>query len=165
MAEHRLNFSMTLPLPRPQVFAFYCDASNLGRITPPELNFEILTPLPIVVTAGTLIDYRLQLFGVPFRWTTEIREWHPPDSFVDAQRKGPYRSWVHRHTFADTPEGGTRIDDEVRYRLPLLPVGEAAYPLVQHELERIFAYRQQAVRAILLAGTQPSSQSRADPSR
>ena len=150
MPEHLLTFSMTLPLPREQVFAFYCDAANLGRITPPELDFELLTPLPIVMARGTLIDYRLQLFGVLFRWTTEIGEWSPPDGFVDRQKAGPYRSWVHRHTFSVTADGGTLIADEVRFRLPLLPIGEAAYPLVRPELERIFAYRQQAIREILL---------------
>jgi len=151
MIEHKLNFSMTLPLPRPQVFAFYCDASNLGRITPPELDFQILSPLPLVMAAGALIEYRLQLFNVPFHWVTEIREWHPPDSFVDAQKKGPYRQWIHRHSFRDAADGGTIIDDEVRFVLPLLPIGEAAYPLVKPELDRIFAYRQAAIRRILLA--------------
>lgn len=150
MPEHLLTFAMTLPLPRKEVFAFYCDASNLGRITPPELDFQLLTPLPIAMRQGALIDYRLQLFGVPFRWTTEIGEWSPPDGFVDRQKAGPYRSWVHRHTFSDTAEGGTLIADEVRYRLPLLPIGEAALPLVRAELERIFAYRQKAIREILL---------------
>jgi ligand-binding SRPBCC domain-containing protein len=99
---------------------------------------------------GTLIEYRLQLFGVPFHWVTEIREWIPPSTFVDAQKKGPYRQWVHRHTFRDSPDGGTIIEDEVRYQLPLLPVGEAAFPMVSKELERIFAYRQEAIRDLLV---------------
>lgn len=150
MPEHTLNFSLTLPLPRAQVFAFYADAANLGRITPPELNFKILTPLPIAMHPGTLIEYRLKLFDVPFHWVTEIREWNPPDGFVDAQKKGPYRQWLHRHIFRDSPDGGTVIDDEVRYQLPLIPIGEAAFPLVQKELERIFAYRQEAIRALLM---------------
>jgi len=150
MAEHILNFSMTLPLPRDEVFAFHADAANLGRITPPELDFTILTPLPISMHKGTLIEYRLQLFSVPFHWITEIREWNPPDGFVDAQKKGPYREWVHRHIFRDSPDGGTIIDDEVRYRLPLLPVGEAAFPLVAKELERIFTFRQAAIRKLLV---------------
>lgn len=154
MAEHTLNFSMNLPLPRAEVFAFHADAANLGRITPPELDFTILTPLPIVIHKGTLIEYRLQLFGVPFQWISEIREWNPPDGFVDVQKKGPYREWIHRHTFRDSPDGGTIIDDEVRYRLPRLPIGEAAFPLVAMELERIFTFRQEAIRKLLVPTSQ-----------
>lgn len=150
MSEHVLHFSQTLPLPRQEVFAFHCDAVNLGRITPPELEFQILTPLPIAMRQGTLIEYRLQLFGVPFHWITEIREWNPPAGFVDAQKKGPFREWVHRHTFRENKDGSTTLEDEVRYRLPGFPVGEAAFPLVRKELERIFAYRQEMVRTLLV---------------
>lgn len=150
MPEHRFQSILTLPLPRPEVFAFFADAANLGRITPPELDFAILTPLPIDMAAGTLIDYRLRLFGVSFNWQTRISSWEPPGLFIDEQVSGPYRQWVHRHTFTDLPDGGTLIADEVTYRLPLAPFGEAAHPLVRAELERIFAFRRQEVQALLL---------------
>ena len=148
---YTLRTALDLPLPQPQVFAFFAEAGNLGRITPPELGFEILTP-PIALKAGALIDYRLRLFGVPFLWRTRITEWDPPHAFVDEQIQGPYAEWVHRHTFAPLPDGGTRIQDEVRYRLPLSPLGEIAYPLVRLQLQRIFRYRQAATRRLLLAG-------------
>lgn len=149
MAEHLLHERLILPLPREQVFAFFADAANLGRITPPELNFAILTPVPITMQPGTLIDYRLQLHGVPFHWQSEITVWEPPTCFVDEQRRGPYREWIHRHTFSDTADGGTLIEDEVRYRLPLAPIGEALHPLVRQQLEGIFAYRREAVTRLL----------------
>lgn len=149
MPEHLLHERLILPLPREQVFAFFADAGNLGRITPPELNFQILTPLPIAMHPGALIDYRLQLHGVPFHWQSEITVWEPPSLFVDEQRRGPYRQWIHRHSFSDTADGGTSIEDEVRYRLPLAPFGEALHPVVRQQLERIFAYRREMVSWLL----------------
>ena len=149
MPEHTLNYSLSLDLPRTTVFAFFSDAANLGSITPPELEFRILTPLPIHMMAGAIIDYRLKLFGIPFSWKARINAWSPPDLFVDEQLEGPYRQWVHRHTFRDGPQGGTIVEDEVRFRLPAAPLGEAAYPMVRKQLERIFSYRQEAVRSIL----------------
>ncbi|NJD91684.1 MAG: SRPBCC family protein [Geobacter sp.] len=149
MSEQLLRYSLILPLPREQVFAFFADAVNLELITPPELNFRIITPQPIAMGAGTLIDYRLQLFGIPFGWRTAITAWSPPDSFVDEQLQGPYRQWIHRHTFREMPDGSTLIDDEVRYRLPFAPLGEMAHPLVRRQLERIFTYRQQKVTELL----------------
>ena len=151
---HRLSTSTFLPLPREEVFAFFADAENLERITPPELAFEIVTPRPIDIEAGTLIDYRLGLFGVRFGWRTEIEVWEPPYRFVDQQISGPYRLWHHTHTFVEVagPDGesGTQMDDLVRYQLPLSPLGDVGYPLIRLQLARIFGYRQRAIREILL---------------
>ncbi len=147
--EHLLEVTDELPLPIERVFEFFSDASNLEKITPRELQFEITTPQPFQIQQGSLIDYRLRMFGVPFAWQSRITEWTPPFSFVDEQVRGPYSLWVHRHTFEATPNG-TRIHDRVRYRLPLSPLGDLAYPVVRWQLGRIFAYRQKVTRELLV---------------
>ncbi len=136
----------------PRSSASSASAWRTGRensaITPPELQFRITTPMPIVMGQGTLIDYRLKLNGVSFGWRTRIAAWDPPYAFVDEQLKGPYAVWHHTHTFAD--EGGkTRMDDEVLYKLPLWPLGEVAYPFVKSKVEGIFRYRRAKLREIL----------------
>jgi len=144
--DQYLETTTVLPRPVDEVFAFFANAENLERITPPELAFRILTPTPIVVTEGTIIDYRLRLFGVPFNWRTRIVQWQPNDRFIDEQVRGPYTSWRHRHTFAEC-EHGTRMTDRVEYRLPLRLAAPLARPLVRRQLDRIFRYRANAIQA------------------
>jgi ligand-binding SRPBCC domain-containing protein len=149
MAEQILQRTQTIERPIGEVFDFFADAGNLERITPPALNFKIITPQPISLAEGTLIDYELRLRGIPFRWRTEITKWDPPNGFVDSQIRGPYRQWIHSHTFEEVEPGVTRIEDEVRYRLPLEPFGDLFHFIVQRELREIFDHRQRTVEELL----------------
>ena len=154
--SHTLKTEMTLRRPIDEVFAFFADADNLQRITPPELHFQITTPTPLELGEGSIIDYRLRLFGIPLRWRSKITRWSPPHQFVDEQVRGPYAEWIHTHRFFQR-DGVAVIEDEVHYRLPLWPLGEVVYPLIRFQLSRIFHYRQQAIRAALLDNFQPTA--------
>ncbi len=147
--QHVFRSTLVLRESRPPVFAFFADAANLERITPPELRFEMLTAQPVAMGKGRLIEYRLRSHGVPLRWRALIREWQPPDFFVDEQISGPFALWVHTHRFRDSPTGGTEIEDEVVYGLPLYPVGELALPFVKRQLARNFAHRESNMRKLI----------------
>ena len=113
-----LTTELLVAEPRAQVFEFFADAFQLETITPPWLHFSVRTPRPIEMEAGTMIDYKLQLHGLPVGWRSKISEWQPPLRFVDEQVKGPYRCWHHLHTFEEI-NGGTLVSDIVHYAMPL----------------------------------------------
>lgn len=138
---HRLSRTQLIPRPVEEVFPFFADAANLQTITPDFMHFRIVTPLPIEMREGALIDYRIKLFGVPSGWRTRIERWEPGRRFVDVQLRGPYRLWHHTHEF-ESVAGGTRMTDTVDYELPLGPLGGIAHALfVGKTLTRIFDYR------------------------
>ena len=151
MREHVLRREQRLDARLESVFPFFADAGNLERITPPELGFQIDTPLPIEMRDGALLDYRLRLFGVPFRWRTCITSWKPLEGFIDEQIRGPYRLWRHTHSF-ERDGDGTRMVDEVRYALPFQPLGDLAHPIVRRQLDRIFDYRAEVVPTLIGVG-------------
>jgi ligand-binding SRPBCC domain-containing protein len=150
IADHHTKILKTFTLgaqqwiPRPigEVFSFFSDAANLQAITPSWVGFEILTKGPIEMRQGTLIDYRIRIHRVPLRWRTEITVWEPPVRFVDVQRRGPYRSWVHTHEF-ESRDGGTLCRDHVEYAVP---GGALIHRLfVRADVEKIFAFRRAAL--------------------
>jgi ligand-binding SRPBCC domain-containing protein len=150
---HVLERSQRIELPIAATFAFYGDARNLERITPPWLGFEVITPDPIEMGVGTLIEYRLRLHRIPLRWRTRIEAWEPPRRFVDAQVRGPYSLWEHTHEFEADGDSATIIRDRVRYAIPFGPFGSLAERLlVRRDLKRIFDYRRDAVARELGGG-------------
>jgi ligand-binding SRPBCC domain-containing protein len=140
MKEFYFQAEQWLPRPVEEVFAFFSETRNLETLTPSWLRFEVLTPAPIAMQAGTLIDYRIRVHALPVRWRTEIVEWNPPHRFVDVQLRGPYTLWHHTHTF-ESLEGGTLCRDQVRYR----PRGGALmnWLFVRRDVQQIFAFRRQ----------------------
>lgn len=153
-SEHRpergiqtLHSETLVAVPLARAFDFFSDAQNLERLTPPWLSFKINTPLPIDMREGALIDYLIELYGVPIPWRTRIDAWEPGVRFIDRQVAGPYRWWHHEHRFEATA-GGTRVIDHVEY------VPRAAWLsswLVKRDVQRIFNYRQTALASLLAA--------------
>jgi ligand-binding SRPBCC domain-containing protein len=145
-STYALETWLWLPRSREEVFAFFADAMNLERITPSFLKFRVRTAAPIAMGAGTVIDYRIGMRGLPMTWRSEITTWDPPQRFVDTQLKGPYREWVHTHSFEEQ-DGGTTVRDHVRYRLPGPAFAGALVNrwLVASDLKRIFEYRHEAL--------------------
>lgn len=146
---HILEREQRLAGPPEQVFPFFSDALNLERITPPWLNFRVVSPQPLELREGALIEYRLRLHRIPIRWLTRIEAWEPPHRFVDRQVRGPYALWHHTHSFE--PDGdGTLMRDTVRYAIGFGALGELARrAFVTRDVERIFAHRQETVAALL----------------
>ena len=140
-----LHVETVVPTPIEAAFAFFSNAANLERLTPPWLRFQILTPLPIAMHAGAIIDYRISLYGLPVPWRTRIDAWEPGVRFVDRQLSGPYRWWHHEHRF-EAVAGGTRVIDHVEY-VPRARWLSAR--LVTRDVQRIFKYRQQVLGTLL----------------
>ena len=146
MTVYQLERGLWVPQPLSTVFDFFSRPENLQAITPPWLQFSILTPGPIQMKPGATIAYTLRVRGIPFSWITEIEEWNPPYGFLDVQVKGPYRLWRHTHRFSEY-EGGTLIADVVQYALPFGPLGRLMHRIqVAADLSRIFDYRSECIR-------------------
>jgi ligand-binding SRPBCC domain-containing protein len=145
----RIEREQVIRRPLGEVFEFFARAENLERITPPWLSFRTLTPAPIQMGSGTLIDYRLRLHGLPLRWRSRIEVWEEERRFVDEQLQGPYRVWRHLHEFVPVA-GGTSVRDRVEYALPLGWLGNlVGGAFVRRDLARIFEYRRAAVARLL----------------
>ncbi|CAB4872369.1 unannotated protein [freshwater metagenome] len=156
MRIHTLIRSQELDGTPEEVFPFFADARNLEMITPPLLRFRVITPEPITMQVGTLIQYRLRIRGVPVSWKTLIQEWEPGRRFVDTQISGPYALWHHTHEFDPLDGGRTLMTDTVRYSIGFGALGEVAHrAFVDRDVATIFDFRQEAIAPLLAAHPAP----------
>jgi hypothetical protein len=145
MRTFRFHDEVTVPRPQAEVFGFFANALNLETITPLWLQFHVTTKQPIEMREGVEIDYKLKIRGFPVRWRSKITVWEPPHRFVDEQLRGPYRLWIHEHTFR-TMAGGTLCEDNVQYA----PLGGWIVNklLVERDVNMIFSYRSARLKEI-----------------
>jgi len=140
---HQYKTQQWLPITIKQAWDFFSSPKNLSRITPPELEFKVLTPnLNSSIFNGMLIDYSVKpIFGIPVDWTTEIIDVSEQKYFTDRQLKGPYKIWKHTHYFEEK-NSGVMITDEVRYQLPFGIIGLLLHRLlIRSKIESIFEHR------------------------
>ena len=141
MSIHLLERRIDLPISPERVWTFIATPRNLNQLTPPELNFRIVSPVPELMYDGLIIRYAISipLFGT-HDWLTEIKHIQPGRSFVDEQRCGPYRLWYHK--LEPLPDGQCRMLDRVHYQLPFGPLGDLVHRYrVEPMLQRIFDFR------------------------
>jgi ligand-binding SRPBCC domain-containing protein len=146
---HKLERTQVVPISIGEAFEFFSNPRNLERLTPGIVHFQFLKPPPEKVSPGTVLEYRLRLYGLPVKWRTRIETVEPPTRFVDVQDKGPYAWWRHTHSFREVDAHHTEIRDQVEFGMPLGPLGELAYRLlVAGSLRQIFNYREAALREL-----------------
>jgi len=148
MKLYTLTRRQIVKKPLHEVFPFFSKPENLQLLNPKNLGFHILSPSPITMREGAIIDYVITIAGFPVRWTTMITCYEPPYRFVDLQLKGPYSYWHHTHTFSETDDG-TIITDEVMYSMPLGAIGRIVHGLyVEQQLNTIFDRRSSMIETI-----------------
>ena len=129
---------------------FIRSPKNLEALTPDDLSFEIVTDLPEEMYNGLLIEFRV---GLPIlgkqTWLTEIKHVREQRSFVDEQRVGPYKLWLHYHEIQPV-KSGVQFIDQVHYSLPFGPLGTIAHKLFAGKmLGKIFDYREMKLPELL----------------
>lgn len=130
------------------VFRFFSNPHNLEKITPPFLNFRVVSQSTIHIENGTIFNYKLKIRGFQIRWCSLITNWNPMKSFVDTQLTGPYRVWHHTHRFSDYLSG-TLIEDEIYYALPNIPFINILFVwYVSDDINKISQFRKKEIPTI-----------------
>lgn len=153
MKIYTLTRKQTLPISLEEAWPFFSTPSNLERITPAFLHFQIISPVPAEIYPGLVIAYRIAaVAGVPMDWVTEIKHVIRLRQFVDEQRLGPFRFWHHLHRFSEV-EGGIEMEDIVHYVMPWGWLGRFVHAVfIRSRLQRIFDFRREYVAGLFPNG-------------
>ena len=148
MKVYKIKTKQVIKKPLSEVFGFFSRPENLSLITPPRLSFNILTPKPIDMKQGSIIDYTIKIFMFPIHWRTLITTYEHPYKFVDEQIKGPYTFWHHTHTFNET-DSGVEIIDKVSYSIPFGILGRVLHSIwIKNDLKNIFEHRKVVIEKL-----------------
>ncbi|MEO8720033.1 MAG: SRPBCC family protein [Ginsengibacter sp.] len=150
MATYHYKSEQLLPISMQSAWDFFSSAKNLAIITPPELQFKILTQQDdLEIYEGMLLEYKLKpLFGIPVYWKTLICKVDKPTHFTDKQLKGPYKKWEHTHVFMKKGNS-VLMKDHIKYELPFGILGTIAHALiVRKKVENIFSFRKNILKNI-----------------
>lgn len=167
----RFEARQWVPFPVELVFAFFADPRNLPRLMPPALGTRVeelrLMPAQTEAAGAKLFadstasgegsEIRISFRPVPFlplrmSWLARITEFEWNSHFKDEQVRGPFATFRHRHgTLPESRNGkaGTLVTDEIDYALPFGLLGRLVSPLVEHQLQRSFAQRQERLPQML----------------
>lgn len=142
MKFYQLKKEQTLNISIDKAWEFFSAPENLNEITPPDLDFKIVSDSSPKMYCGQIIEYKIKI--LPFvkqTWITEIKHVEQKKSFVDEQRFGPYKFWFHKHEFIDLGEK-VKILDNVTYSIPFGILGRIVHSLfIKKKLEKIFNFR------------------------
>ncbi|MBA3284417.1 MAG: SRPBCC family protein [Nitrosopumilus sp.] len=147
---HYFKTKQFLPINITTAWEFFSNPANLSRITPPELDFKIISKISsLKIYEGMSINYKVKpLWGISVGWETVLKNIKEPQSFTDIQTSGPYKQWEHKHSFRQH-NNGVWMQDEIKYKLPLGFVGRIFnFILVRKKIESIFLYRENVLNKL-----------------
>ena len=107
--EYQHRFEVKAPLAA--VAEFHTQSASMGAITPPPVVVRVHRA-PARLDDGDEMDFTMWLGPLPIRWLARIED-VSPTGFSDRQLRGPFRSWLHRHTFVPVDETTTAVVDEI----------------------------------------------------
>jgi len=138
-----------IPADIEDVWAYFATPRNLNEMTPPDMDFEFVRGGDEPMYTGQVIQYKVAILpGVRVRWLTQITHVEDCIRFIDEQRAGPYRLWIHEHHFEALAEG-VRMTDQVTYALPFGPLGDLVHAVyIRRRLVQIFDYRREKVKTL-----------------
>jgi uncharacterized protein len=135
------------------LFQWHESPQTFVRLTPP-WEPVTLERVPASLQNGQYASIRIPLLGrwgrhlpLALHWKARHEGYQPPEQFVDVQESGPFAYWKHVHRCMASPTGGTILQDDITYRLPLSALSEpVANWSVQAKLARMFRYRHRITR-------------------
>lgn len=148
--KHHLKYEQFIDASMDEVWGFFSDAKNLTVLTPPEMKMKVRTELTNTkLFEGMRIAYTISpLFGIPVYWETEIVEVSKQTHFIDIQRRGPFKSWKHKHIFLPQDKGVLMVD-EIEYELPFGFIGDIFHkPFVLKNLQELFRFRKEVCQKL-----------------
>lgn len=143
MKIYQYKTSQKLNISKNDAWNFFSNPTNLSKITPNWLSFQVTSSLPEKMYAGLIISYTVKpLLNIPSSWVTEILHVNEQNYFVDEQRFGPYKMWHHEHIFKEADDGNILMEDIVSYAVPFGYLGRIVNSIIiSKKINEIFEYR------------------------